>query len=127
MTFFTAQLIVGARPSILFIFADDHANGSISAYDVKIKVTPNLDLLARDGMLFRRCHVTNSICGPMRATIFTGKYFHLNGFLVNGNRFDGTQELFPGLLHESGYQTAVLGKWHLGEDMPPQGVAMRRS
>lgn len=109
------------RPNILFIFTDDHAYQSIGAYGSKINKTPNIDRIARDGMLFNRCYVTNSICGPMRAVIQTGKYSHLNGFLVNGNKFDGNQQTFPKLLQKSGYQTAVIGKWHLGEHMPPQG------
>jgi len=109
------------RPNILFIFTDDHASQSISAYGSKINTTPNIDRIAREGVLFRRCYVTNSICGPMRAVIQTGKYSHLNGFLINGNKFDGTQQTFPKLLQKVGYQTAVVGKWHLGTHMPPQG------
>jgi arylsulfatase A-like enzyme len=72
-------------------------------------------------MRFDNCFVTNSICGPCRAVIQTGKYSHLNGFCCNGNRFDGTQQTFPKLLKNAGYQTAVIGKWHLGEHMTPQG------
>jgi arylsulfatase A-like enzyme len=72
-------------------------------------------------MLFERCYTTNSICGPMRAVIQTGKYSHQNGFLVNGNKFDGTQQTFPKLLRKAGYTTAVVGKWHLGTHMAPQG------
>lgn len=109
------------RPNIVFIFTDDHAYQSIGAYGSVINETPNIDRLAREGMLFRRCYVTNSICGPMRAVIQTGKYSHLNGFLVNGNKFDGNQQTFPKLLQDAGYQTAVIGKWHLGEHQAPQG------
>src|SRR5262245_42825135 len=68
-----------ARPNILLIFSDDHAMQSIGAYGAPFRATPNLDRLAREGMLFRHCLVTNSICGPSRATVLTGKYSHLNG------------------------------------------------
>ena len=110
-----------AQPNILFIFTDDHAYQSISAYGSKINKTPNIDRIAREGIRFDRCYVTNSICGPMRAVIQTGKYSHVNGFCVNGNKFDGTQQTFPKLLQTAGYQTAVVGKWHLGTHMAPQG------
>lgn len=109
------------QPNILFILTDDHASQSISAYGSKLNQTPNIDRLAREGMLFRRCYVPNSICGPVRAVIQTGKYSHQNGFLVNGNKFDGHQQTFPKILKAIGYETAVIGKWHLGEHMPPQG------
>ena len=101
------------RPNILFVFTDDHAAHAISAYGSKINKTPNIDRIASDGMLFRRCYVSNAICGPSRAVILTGKYSHLNGFVQNGNSFDGSQQTFPKLLRNGGYQTAVIGKWHL--------------
>ncbi len=104
-------------PNILFIFSDDHAYQSIGAYGSKINQTPNIDRLAREGMRFDRCYVTNSICGPSRATILTGKYSHLNGFIQNeSGDFDGSQQTFPKLLQKKGYQTAVIGKWHLGSE-----------
>lgn len=112
------------RPNIVFIFADDHAYQAVGAYKDYLKDvvrTPNLDKLASQGMLFRRCMVTNSICGPMRAVIQTGKYSHINGFVHNGNKFNGDQQTFPKLLQKAGYQTAVIGKWHLGEHQAPQG------
>ena len=118
------SLSAASRPNILFIFTDDHAYQAIGAYNSWLKEycpTPNIDSLAREGMIFERCYVTNSICGPMRAVIQTGKYSHTNGFLVNGNQFDGTQQTFPKLLRKAGYTTAVVGKWHLGEHMAPQG------
>lgn len=107
------------RPNILFIFTDDHCEQALSAYDPERITTPNMDRIARDGMRFNRCYVTNSICGPSRAVIQTGKYSHLNGFVRNGNKFNGDQQTFPKLLQAEGYQTAVVGKWHLAST--PQG------
>lgn len=107
------------RPNILFIFTDDHCEQALSAYDPSRITTPNLDRIASEGMRFNRCYVTNSICGPSRAVIQTGKYSHLNGFVRNGNRFNGDQQTFPKLLQANGYQTAVVGKWHLAST--PQG------
>ena len=107
------------RPNIVFIFTDDHCQQALSAYDDSRIVTPNMDRIAREGMRLDRCYCTNGICGPSRAVIQTGKYSHLNGFVRNGNRFDGSQQTFPKLLRTAGYQTAVIGKWHLAST--PQG------
>ena len=107
------------KPNILFIFTDDHCEQALSAYDSRRITTPNMDRIARDGMRFNRCYVTNAICGPSRAVIQTGKYSHINGFVRNGNRFNGDQQTFPKLLQTGGYQTAVVGKWHLAST--PQG------
>ncbi|MDB6117365.1 MAG: sulfatase [Verrucomicrobiaceae bacterium] len=113
----TCQLAAAAqRPNILFIFSDDHAMNAIGAYGGKAAKTPHLDRLAREGMLFRHCLVTNSICGPSRATVLTGKYNHLNGFPDNSSFFDNTQQTYPKLLQKAGYQTCVIGKWHLESD-----------
>ncbi len=109
------------RPNIVLIFADDHAPHALSCYGSVINETPHLDRIANEGMQFQHCSCTNAICGPSRAVIQTGKYSHLNGFLTNGDKFDGHQQTFPKLLRQAGYATAVIGKWHLGTHMAPQG------
>jgi len=100
-------------PNILFIFCDDHATQAISAYGSNLLETPHIDRIAREGMRFRKCYVTNSICAPSRAVVLTGKYSHLNGQRTNRDRFDGSQQTAPKLLQDAGYQTAIIGKWHL--------------
>ena len=107
------------RPNIVFIMSDDHAVSAVSAYEdwlAELAPTPNLDRIADNGMLMTRTFNTNSICGPSRASILTGKYSHVNGFFKNekGGDFDGSQMTFPKLFQKAGYQTAVIGKWHLG-------------
>jgi uncharacterized sulfatase len=105
-----------AQPNILFIMSDDHAYQAISAYGhpvSRLAPTPNIDRLADEGIRFDGAFCTNSICGPSRATILTGKFGHKNGYMSNGDRFDGRQQTFPKILREHGYQTAVIGKWHL--------------
>ncbi len=111
-----APEVRSSPPNILFVFTDDHASHAISAYGSVINTTPNIDRLAREGMLFQNCFVGNSICAPARATILTGKHSHLNGVIDNGVRFDGEQMTFPKLLQAAGYQTAMIGKWHLKTD-----------
>lgn len=105
-----------AKPNILFIFSDDHALEAISAYNGKFKKiakTPNIDRLAREGAIFENSFCANSICGPSRASILTGKHSHTNGFRKNGEHFDGAQWSFQKDLGKAGYSTALIGKWHL--------------
>jgi arylsulfatase A-like enzyme len=109
------------RLNIIYIMSDDHAYQAISAYGGPLKdyaPTPNIDRIAANGMRFNRCLVTNSISGPCRAVVLTGKYSHINGFFSNDDQapFDGSQQTFPKLLQASGYITAIIGKWHLGSD-----------
>jgi arylsulfatase A-like enzyme len=107
------------RPNNLWIYSDDHAQNAVSAYGgrlAELAPTPNIDRIAREGVIFRNSFVTNSICGPCRAVVLTGLHSHLNGFQDNSSRFDGSQETFPKLLRQAGYQTALFGKWHLVTD-----------
>lgn len=101
--------------NIIYIMTDDHSFQTISCYDGRYNRTPNLDRLAREGVRFGNSFVTNSISGPSRAVLVTGKHSHKNGFLKNegGHPFDGSQQTFPKLLQQNGYQTALIGKWHL--------------
>ncbi|MEM8927366.1 MAG: sulfatase [Bacteroidota bacterium] len=108
------------RPNILFIMSDDHAYQAISAYQNHLIETPNIDRIAKEGIRFTNACVTNSICAPSRATILTGKHTHINGKTDNARPFDTTQVTFPELFQKAGYQTAMFGKLHFGNN--PKGV-----
>jgi arylsulfatase A-like enzyme len=103
------------KPNILFIMSDDHTSQAISAYGgilADVCPTPNIDRLADEGMLFNNCFVTNSICSPSRAAIFTGKYAHKNG-VYKFTALDQSQPTLPKIMQEAGYHTALIGKYHL--------------
>lgn len=101
------------QSNILFIMSDDHAFQAISAYGSKLIQTPNIDQIASEGIIYNKAFVTNSICAPSRAVILTGKYSHLNGVRGNSEVFDGSQQTLPKIMQANGYQTAIVGKWHL--------------
>ncbi|MFC1716598.1 sulfatase [Candidatus Poribacteria bacterium] len=103
------------RPNILFIMSDDHASHAMSCYGSRINETPNLDRISDEGIRFDNCFCTNSICTPSRATILTGTYNHINDVTTLASRMDNRLTTFPKLLRSSGYQTAIVGKWHLGQ------------
>lgn len=101
------------KPNIIFIMTDDHTKQALSAYDSTLVKTPHLDQLSEEGIIFNKGFVTNSICAPSRAVILTGKYSHLNGVKDNETAFDSSQLTFPKILKQNGYQTSIVGKWHL--------------
>ena len=101
------------QPNIVYIMCDDLTEQAISCYGHSTNKTPNIDRMAKEGVRFTNAFVSNSISGPSRAVLLTGKLSHLNGFTTNSSTFDGKQETFPKLLQKAGYETAIIGKWHL--------------
>lgn len=113
------------RPNIIFIMSDDHAQAAISAYGEAIgqmAPTPNIDRIAKNGAIFENSYVTNSLCGPSRATMLTGLFSHMHGFTKNGQKFDNAMWNWPRALGASGYQTALFGKWHLNYSPAGTGI-----
>jgi arylsulfatase A-like enzyme len=106
--------VAAQRYNIVYIMTDDHTAQMMSCYDTRYIQTPNLDRIARDGVRFTHSYVANSLSGPSRACMLTGKHSHANGFTNNEHGiFDGTQQTMPKLMQQAGYQTAIIGKWHL--------------
>jgi len=103
----------GRRPNIVFIFSDDHACRAISAYGAGINHTPNIDRIADEGVMFTNSFCGNSICGPSRSSILTGKHSHTTGYTFNGSIWNDKQFVFPRLMRQEGYRTGIIGKWHL--------------
>lgn len=101
------------QPNIIYIMSDDHDADAISAYNKQFIQTPSLDRIAKEGVLFTRNFVGNSICGPVRATLLTGQHSHKNGMKDNRTRFDSSRLTMPKIFQQNGYQTAIVGKWHL--------------
>lgn len=103
--------------NVVYIMCDDHSYQTVSAYDNRFISTPNIDRLADEGARFTNSFVANSLSGPSRACMLTGKHSHKNGFTNNEHGiFDGSQQTLPKLLGAGGYQTAMIGKWHLVSD-----------
>src|ERR1044071_10507795 len=99
------EAIAQNRPNVIYIMSDDHDNDAITAYSKKFISTPNIDRIAKEGILFNRCFVGNSICSPARATLLTGQHSHKNGVKDNFTRFDSSRVTMPKILQQAGYQT----------------------
>ncbi len=110
---FSISTTAQERPNIIYIMSDDHDADAISAYNKKLISTPHMDRIAKEGMIFQKAFVANSICGPVRATILTGQHSHKNGKKDNRTRFDSSRNSVSKIFQQNGYQTAIVGKWHL--------------
>ncbi|MAN38213.1 MAG: acetylglucosamine-6-sulfatase, partial [Opitutae bacterium] len=111
-----ASLCAAGKPNVLFIMSDDHAAHAISAYGgrlAKFAPTPNLDRLAKEGALFSNAFCTNSICSPSRACVLTGQYNHVNGAVDLAGRVMPGKQMLAIEMGKAGYETAMIGKWHL--------------
>jgi arylsulfatase A-like enzyme len=109
-----SDTVMDDRPNVVFIMADDHSAGALSCYGSVINRTPNLDRLAAAGARLDSAFCTNAICSPSRASFLTGTYSHLNGVTTLKTEWDARQPTFVSHMHDAGYQTALVGKWHLG-------------
>ena len=111
--------VAADRPNILFIMSDDHTTQAVGAYATVLKPlnpTPTIDSLAAEGMVFDNAFCVNAICTPSRASIITGQYPHINGVFDLGGNITPENQTLPILFREAGYQTAMIGKWHLKQE-----------
>lgn len=107
------------KPNILFIMSDDHTSQAFGIYGSRLaslNPTPNLDVIAREGMIFENVFCTNSICTPSRASIITGQYSQSNGVLDLDGNIPAERQFLPQEMKKAGYLTAMIGKWHLKKE-----------
>jgi N-acetylglucosamine-6-sulfatase len=109
------------KPNIIFILTDDQRHDAIGCLGNPAWLkTPNLDRLVKEGLLFKNAFCTDSLCAPSRSSFLTGKYAHRTGIINNLLEFPAENITFPHLLHDAGYETAFIGKWHMGNQNAPQ-------